>query len=137
MTPNPVRHAQQNESQKIGSPWRTLALCFASLAVMALWPSLGILLMRAQFESASDAYFFFGGVTMFPLMILALFGSVSEEVIIAIFMVVWFAVALLPAIVLRKHLSARWAVGVLLGAQALFSFVQAVMGALLLIGRSV
>ncbi len=137
MTPNPVRHAQQNEAPKIGSPLRTLALCFASLAVMALWPLLGILLLRTQFESASDAYFFFGGVTMFPLMILALFGSVSEEVIIAIFMVVWFAVALLPAIVLRKHLAARRAVGALLGVQALFSFAQAVMGALLLIGRSV
>ena len=122
---------------KIGSPSRILALCLGSLAVMAPWPLLLILLMRPQFESPSDAYLFFGGITMFPLMVLALFGAVSEGTLVAIFMAAWLAAALVPGLCLRRRLASRRAIVVLLGAQALFSLAQAVMGALLLIGRSI
>jgi hypothetical protein len=128
---------RQSGATKFASPSRTLALCLGSLAVMAPWPLLLILLMRPQFESPSDAYLFFGGITMFPLMVLALFGTVSEGTLVAIFMAAWLAAALVPDLWLRKRLASRRAIVVLLGAQALFSLAQGVMGALLLIGRSI
>ncbi len=121
----------------IEGPSRTLALCLASFAVMAPWPLLGMLLLRSQFESSADAFLFFGGITLFPLLILALFGSVSEDVLIAILMLVWFAAALIPSLWIRRRIGSWRGVAGLLGAQALFSLAQAVMGALLLIGRSV
>ena len=52
----------------------TPALCVASIAVMAPWPLLGIALLHPQLDRASEAFMFLGGVTMFPLMILVLFG---------------------------------------------------------------
>ena len=90
-------------ASKIATPLRTLALCIGSIAVMTPWPLLGILLMQSLFDKASEAFFFFGGITMFPLMILALFGSPSEEVLISLFMLVWVAAAVVPDSWLRQH----------------------------------
>ena len=112
--------ARRADPAAVASPSRTLVRCLASLAVMAPWPLLFILLMRAQFESPSDAGFFFGGITLFPLLVLALFGSISEEATIAILVVVWFAAALLPSPLFRKRLRSKRSVGVMLGVQSLF-----------------
>lgn len=116
---------------------RTLALLTGSLAVMAPWPLLGNLLMRPMFDEASEAFLLFGGITLFPLMILALFGSPPEEVLIAAFMLVWMMAAVVPNVWLRRRLVSWWAVIALLGAQLLFSLAQAAMGAMLIIGKSV
>lgn len=122
---------------KVGTPARTLALCLGSIAVMAPWPVLGILLVRSLFDRDSEAFLLFGGVTMFPLMILALFGSVAEEVFIVAMMVVWLAAAAVPDLWLRRRLRTWTAVGVLLGVQSAFSLAQAAMGALLIVGKNV
>lgn len=114
-----------------------LALCVASLAVMAPWPLLGMLLLHAQFDRPSEAFMFLGGITLFPLMILALLGSPSEEALIVLVALVWFAVALLPHLLIRKRLASGGAVGGLLAVQSAFSLAQAVMGAMLIIGKSV
>ena len=116
---------------------RTLALCVGSIVVMAPWPLLGILVMRSSFEQPTEAFFFFGGITLFPLMILALFGSPSEEVLIALFMLVWLTAAVIPDLWLRRRLRSWSAIGGLLGAQAAFSFAQAAMGAMLILGKNV
>ena len=66
-TPSPVRIepvsppvvndlTAQCAASKIGTPLRTLALCLASIAVMAPWPLLGILLTRSSFDHASEAF---------------------------------------------------------------------------------
>jgi len=104
---------------------------------MLPWPLLGILLMQSLFDKASEAFFFFGGITLFPLMILALFGSPSEEVLITLFMLVWLAAAAVPDLWLRRRLKSWMAIGVLLGVQSAFSLAQALMGALLIVGKSV
>ena len=122
---------------RVGTPLRTLVLCLASLAVMLPWPLLGIALLHSAFDRESEAFMFFGGITLFPLMILALFGSVSEEVLIAIFMLVWLTVAVVPDVWLRRRLRSWMAIGILLGVQSAFSLAQALMGALLIIGKSV
>ncbi len=116
---------------------RILALCLGSLAVMAPWPLLGIMLTRPYFDEASEAFMLFGGITMFPLMILALFGSVSEEVLIVLMMLVWLAAAVVPGFWLRRRLMSWRAIGVLLGTQSAFSLAQALMGALLILGKNV
>lgn len=121
----------------VGNPWRILSLCLGSFAVMAPWPLLGILLLRSSFDTPSEAFLLFGGITMFPSMILALFGSVREEVLIALFMVVWMAAAVVPGLWLRRRLRSWTAIGVLLGVQSAFSLGQAAMGALLILGKNV
>lgn len=122
---------------KVASAGRVALLCVVSLIVMLPWPLLGILLMRSLFDRATEGFLFFGGITMFPLVILAIFGPVPEEVNIALLMLVWLATAAVPAIWLRRRLRSWWAVGGLLGAQAMLSLAQASMGALLIIGKSI
>lgn len=121
----------------IGSAPRLLALCLASIAVMAPWPLLGILLLHAQFDRSSEGFMFLGGITLFPLMILALFGNPSEEVLLVIVTLVWLAAAILPSLLLRKRLVSWSRVAGLLGAQSLFALGQAAMGAMLIIGKSI
>lgn len=121
---------------KVGGAWGMLALCVGSLAVMAPWPLLGILLASSSFDRASEAFLPFGGVTMFPLMILALF-SVGERVLIVLIMLVWLGAAVVPGLWVRRRLRSWRAVGVLLGVQAAFSLAQAVMGVLLIFGKNV
>lgn len=104
---------------------------------MMPWPLLGILVMHSSFEKPSEAFFLFGGITMFPLMILAIFGSFPEEVFIVLLMLVWLAAAIIPELWFRRRLGTWPAIGVLLAAQSAFSLAQAVMGALLILGKSV
>lgn len=145
-TPDPVRAEPvtpptisdlRPAPSKVGTPARTLALCLGSIAVMAPWPLLGILLTRSSFDHASEAFMLFGGITMFPLMLLALFGSVPEEVLIVSMMLVWLAAAAVPGVWLRRRFRTWTAVGVLLGVQSAFSLAQAAMGALLILGKNV
>lgn len=79
----------QPAPSEVRTPFSILALVLGSLAVMEPRPLLGILLMRSLFDNASEAFFFFGGINLFPLMMLALFGSPSEEVLITLFMRGW------------------------------------------------
>ena len=120
----------------VASPLRIAALCLTSIAAMVPWPLLGALLLRSQFDRDSEAFLFFGGITLFPLMILALF-SVAEWVLVVLIMLVWSAAALLPVVLLRRRLTTWTRIGILLGAQSAFSMAQAVMGALLVFGKSV
>jgi len=130
-------HRGGGAASEVGGPLRPLALCVASLAVMAPWPLLGMLLLHAQFDRPSEAFMFLGGITLFPLMILALLGNPSEEVLIVLVSLVWLAAALLPDFWLRKRLVSWGAVGGLLAAQSAFALAQALMGAMLIIGKSV
>ncbi len=104
---------------------------------MTPWPLLGILVTRSSFDKASEAFLLFGGITMFPMMILALFGSVREEVLIVLIMLVWFAAAIVPNLWVRRRLGSWGAIAALLGTQAAFSIAQALMGALLIVGKNV
>ncbi len=104
---------------------------------MLPWPLLGIMLLRSALDQATEAFFFFGGITLFPLMILALFGSPPEEVLIVLFMLVWVGAAVIPVLWFRRQLTSWRAICGLLAAQSAFSFAQAVMGALLVVGKNV
>jgi hypothetical protein len=104
---------------------------------MAPWPLLGLVVTRPYFDEGSEAFMLFGGITMFPLMILALFGSASEEVLVVLLMLVWLVAAVVPCLWLRRRLTSWGAIGVLVGVQSAFSLAQAVMGALLILGKNV
>lgn len=121
---------------KVGTPIRQLALWLGSLVVMAPWPLLAIMLMQPLFDKSSEAFVSFGGITLFPLIIVALFASIPEEAIIVLFMLVWLAAAVIPGLWLRHRLTSWRAIGALLGFQSSFSLAQALMGALLIIGKS-
>lgn len=116
---------------------RSVLLFLGSIAVMVPWPVLGILVMRSSFDKPNEAFLLFGGITAFPLMILALFGPISEDVLIVLFLIVWLAAALVPILWFRRRLSTKSNVGGLLMAQSAFSFAQAAMGTLLIIGKNI
>lgn len=115
---------------------RCVALCIGSLAVMAPCPLLGIALTRSSFDREAESFMLFGGITLFALMILAIF-AVADWVYAVLIMLVWFAAAIVPDLWLRRRLTSWPAIGILLGIQAAFSLAQAVVGALLVIGKSV
>lgn len=127
----------QPKPTMVGTPLRTLALCLGSVAVMVPWPLLGILVMHSYFDRSSEAFMFFGGITLFPLVILALFGSPSEELLIVLLMLVWFATAVVPDLWLCRRLRSWTAIAILLGVQSSLSLSQAMMGAMLIAGKSV
>ena len=104
---------------------------------MVPWPLLGNLLIHPYFDKDTEAFMLFGGVTMFPIVILALFGTVSEEGIIVLIMLIWLAGCVLPNIWLRHRLRSWMAIGVLLGIQSAYSLAQAFMGVLLIAGKGV
>ncbi len=115
---------------------RALALCAASFGVMAPWPLLAILATQSLFESWNEAALLFGGLTGIPLLILALVG-ISETVFVSLILIVWFAALLVPHFWFARRVPSRNAVGVLLGLQTGFSFAQAELGALMVVGKSV
>lgn len=121
----------------VGTPRRMIALCLASLAVMAPWPLLGMLVTRSLFDESSEAFLLFGGITLFPLALLALLTTVSDELHITLLMIAWLAAAIAPNLWLHRRLRSRTSILILLGVQSAFSFAQAGMGALLIIGKSV
>jgi hypothetical protein len=115
---------------------RALALCAASFGVMAPWPLLAILATQSLFESWNEAALLFGGLTGIPLLIFALVG-ISESVFVSLILIVWFAALLVPHFWFARRVPSRNAVGVLLGLQTGFSFAQAALGALMVVGKSV
>lgn len=135
--PQPDVHSRRHQPSIVNTPLRTLALCFASFVVMAPWPILGILLMRSLFDEPAEAFGLFGGMTLFPLMILVLFGPVEDHVFYTLIMFVWFAAPVLSTLWFRRKLRTHLAIGGFIAAHAAFSFCQAAMGALLIIGKSV
>lgn len=137
MTATPEHRVPPRNTSGGRTTFALLARCGGSLAVMSPWPALGILLLQPQLERPSEGFLFVGGVTMFPLMILSLFGTTPEEVLIGICLLVWLSVAVLPWILFRRHLDSQGAVGGMLALQSLFALAQAAMGALLVIGKSV
>lgn len=132
----PRPRALPDRSSRITTPWHRVVLGLASLAVMLPWPLLGILLVRSQFDDPSEAAMLFGGVTLFPLIVLAFFGF-ADAVYAVLMMLVWVAAVVVPGVWFRRRLVSWRAVAGLLGGQSAFSFGQAAMGVMLIVGKSV
>lgn len=121
---------------KIRTPRGVLSLWFASFLAMAPWPLMGIMLLQSSFDEPQEAALLFGGITLFPLMVLA-FIPTPEFVYVVVLILVWLAAAVVPGPWLRRRLTSWPRIAGLLTAQAGFSIAQAMMGALLIVGKSV
>ncbi len=115
---------------------RLLALCVGSLAVMAPWPFLAYLATRSLFDSPDEVIMLLGGVTGLALLIFAFFGM-SNEVFKMVLLVAWVAAAIVPDFWLGRRPMTWKAIGWLLAAQAAFSFAQAALGGMVILGKSV
>ena len=118
------------------SPGRIARNCVLSLAVMAPWPLLGVLGTYRFFEHSWEAVLLFGGITGIPLALLTVVGmpAAALEWLIVI---AWLAAAIVPDVWLDRRMTSRTSVGWLFGIQSAFSFAQAAMGALMVLGKSV
>lgn len=135
-TPRHARdgNAWRGETSKVSTPRRAALLGGASLAAMAPWPALGIVLSREQFDTPWEGLALFGGVTLLPLLVLTL-ARVPIGVVYALVMLVWLGAAIAPAVWLRRRLTTWWAIAGLLMAQSAFSLVQAAAAAMLILGK--
>ena len=105
---------------------------------MLPWPLFGISLcmMGAIFEQANDFTLLFGGVTLIFLLPLALVDP-PEWVLVVIFIFVWIFVFVLPALLVALGKLRKNNLIVAYVLQAVFSVAQAVLGMLMIVGRSV
>lgn len=120
------------------SAWWLPVILLMSFVAMIPWPASGIALFQSTFENAWEAYFMFGGLTAIPVAYMSiLFGGLSNDGFGMILVVVWGLVLVAPpALIVLFRPTRRWIVATLIG-QATFSMIQAALGILMVIGKSV
>ena len=125
-------------SLQANRPVRWLFVYLSSLAVMAPWPLLAILLTYSSFDDPGEVALLFGGITSIFLLIPTLFfGSVSEDSFAVIIYVVWVLAFLLPPLLLARRMRSPNALLVLFAMQSAFSLGQAALGAFMIFGKTV
>lgn len=109
-----------------------------SFLVMLPWPMLGIgvCLGLSIFEEASEAVLMFGGLTLIFSLPLGLVVS-SEWIFGALIGLVWLLALVLPLWFDEKAMHDKFNVVAILAGQSLFSAIQAGLGFLMILGKSV
>ena len=115
-----------------------ISVFFVSLLSMLPWPFLGISLciLGAAFEQDNDFMLMFGGVTLILLIPLGILDP-PEWVFVMSFAVVWILMLVLPAFLVARQKLTRRSLTVVYDLQAVFSFVQAGLGLMMIVGRRV
>ena len=127
-------------SLQTNRPVRWLLVYLSSLAAMAPWPLLAILLTYSSFDESGEVALLFGGITSIFLVIpMLFFGSVSEDSFAVIIYVVWVLALLLPPLIplLTRRMRSPYALPVLFAMQSAFSLAQAALGAPMIFGKDV
>ena len=127
-------------SLQTNRPVRWLFVYLRSLTVMAPWPLLAILLTYWSFDDPGEVALLFGGITsIFLLIPMSFFGSVSEDSFAVIIYVVWVLAFLLPPLIplLTRRMRSPYALLVLFAMQSAFSLAQAALGAFMIFGKNV
>lgn len=106
---------------------------------MAPWPLFGFVASKSLglIDQNDEIALLFGGITIFPLLIVHALLNTSESMLNILIYVAWFAVAVLPPLMLARWLAKRSRLFWMLGTLSAFSLVQALMGGLMLLTKSV
>ena len=106
---------------------------------MAPWPLIGIVATNSlgMVERNDEIALLFGGITIFPLLIINVLLNTNESILNIMIYVTWFAVAVLPPLLLARWLEKRSRLFWMLGTLSAFSLAQALMGGLMLLTKSV
>jgi hypothetical protein len=115
---------------------RLALLWLVALTVMLPWPAAAVAINWSEVAGGDEAVLFFGGLTAIPLALLALVG-LPPSVLVVVPIVLWVAVAAVPGFWVRRREVSRRTLIAILGGQAGFSVLQAVMGQLMIWGRHV
>ncbi|MHC5028260.1 MAG: hypothetical protein ACYTGR_16020 [Planctomycetota bacterium] len=125
------------DQRPASSPTRVFMVTLSGLGVMLPWPLLLLVLLQSHLDQPDEVMLLFGGVT--GLLILAV-GAVTTMVSEAVFClaigVIWALALLLPPICLARRLRSRGVVLWILGGQAVFSIAQALLGAMMIVGKA-
>ena len=100
------------------------------------WPIAGTAAVYTQFDEWSEAIFMLGGVTAIPAMIVSLFGA-PDSVYAAVLVVVWITAWILPPFIWVRRQHGLGVSLAILGSQSTFSLLQAMVGVLMVSGKSV
>ena len=103
---------------------------------MLPWPFVGIALVHTHFNNWNESLLMFGGLVAIPAVLLSLLGA-PEWVFLAVILLVWIGVWVVPTMFFRRRLSSRGGALMILGIQAAFSLSQALVGMLMIWGKSV
>ncbi len=115
--------------------WKLPLIVLSSFVVMIPWPLLGIALSYRMFDQPDEAVLLFGGVTALFVVPIMLVASLSEAVFSAIILAAWCSALLFPPILMSRRHPSRQAIASLLVIQTAFSFAQAAMGILMILGK--
>lgn len=138
MSSTPPTHPPSTPELDPFCPGRLRCVLYAIL-VMAPWPLIGLAITKALgvLGGTNEISLLFGGITIFPLLIVHALLNTSESILNILIYVAWFAVAVLPPLLLARWLEKRSRLFWMLGTLSAFSLVQALMGGLMLLTKSV
>jgi len=116
-----------------------LAVYVLSFAAMVPWPVLGTLGLRAidAFDKWWELTILFGGFTMLGLLPVAIFVDLPEAVYAGVYVLVWLIALLAVPPLVRTRWKTRRAMFVTIICLGVFSLGQALLGAMMIVGRSV
>ncbi len=135
MSSNPYETPAASPTPERGRPPRSALVLALSLAVMLPWPLLALGMMYRRFDYPGEFVLLFGGVTGLFLTPILLIARVPGVVFGGILLAAWLAAWIAPAPwVIRRRTPAFFRK--LLIFQSAFSFAQAGMGLLMILGKS-
>jgi hypothetical protein len=110
-----------------------------SLAVMLPWPLFAACWCQwmSLFDLVGEIVLLFGSVTLLFLLPVMLIAELPEPLLAVIVLSVWVLVLVLPPVVIVRRGKRRKSVVVMFVTQAAFSFIQAGLGVLMILGKSV
>lgn len=108
-----------------------------SLLLMLPWPLIAAILLWDQFDQANEALLMLGGLTAMLLFPLILAGQYADILFATAISLVWLIAWLAPPLLLRRRVAGDSGVLAMWAGQTIFAILQVVMGALLIIGKSV
>ena len=117
--------------------WELPTFLLLSFLGMIQWPLLGIALMYPMFDRWSEGMLFFGSLSLLFLLPIYAFITPSELVIGVILIAIWLLAWVCASVwVTRGSSTKKWQI-VCLSALSFASFIQAALGSLMILGKTV
>ena len=118
---------------------RRLLWILYTLLVMAPWPIIGIVATNSMrvLDRTDEITFLFGGISLIFLIPLAFVIPMSDTAFGTLAYVIWGLSAVLPPVIVVRRATRLSPLIWMLGTLSAFSLVQALMGGLMLLTKSV
>lgn len=117
--------------------WRLPTFLGFAFAAMILWPMIGIAFSFSMFDKTSEAVLLFGGLSGLLLLPIYVIFPLSETVFGMAIVVIWLLIWILASVWLTSGTPSRRTQIIGLATLSGISLMQAALGFLMIIGKSV